>query len=430
MVPVGRGVQHEYQDMMRNFTCCVGTGMESHALHGDGIYYEAGDRLWVNLYAPSTAQWPEGGVRLAMETDFPEGETAKLSLTLETPRLFTLAIRRPYWVGDGFAVRVNGRLVTDPVVRADTAARGGARRYYDWSYPAGTFVEMRRTWSTGDVVDVTLPKTLRLEPLADNPRRASLMWGPLVLAGDLGPERQRRGEEGERLDEPPKIPVLVAAERPVAEWLKPVAGSPGRFRTDGIGREPDEEGRVRDVELVPFYQLHRRTYSTYWDLFTPAEWDEARAAYAAEAEARRLLDAATVAYLEPGETVFEREFNYQGGSGAVTQRLLGRPGRRGTSWFSYDMPVEPAHPMTLIATYHSGDRRGTPAAFEILVDGARVGEETQRLADPRRFFDVAYPIPAALVSGTARVTVRFQAKGGSQIATVFALRMIRGDAER
>ena len=34
MVPVGRGVQQEYQDMLQSFTCCVGTGMESHALHG------------------------------------------------------------------------------------------------------------------------------------------------------------------------------------------------------------------------------------------------------------------------------------------------------------------------------------------------------------------------------------------------------------
>src|SRR5438034_7593332 len=34
MVPVGRGVQHEYQDMLQSFTCDVGTGMESHALHG------------------------------------------------------------------------------------------------------------------------------------------------------------------------------------------------------------------------------------------------------------------------------------------------------------------------------------------------------------------------------------------------------------
>ena len=42
MVPVGSGVRREYADMHRSFTCCVGTGMESHALHGLGLYYEIG----------------------------------------------------------------------------------------------------------------------------------------------------------------------------------------------------------------------------------------------------------------------------------------------------------------------------------------------------------------------------------------------------
>jgi DUF1680 family protein len=47
MLPVGRGVQHEYQRKFEDFTCCVGTGMESHALHGAGIYYYKGSKeVW------------------------------------------------------------------------------------------------------------------------------------------------------------------------------------------------------------------------------------------------------------------------------------------------------------------------------------------------------------------------------------------------
>ena len=76
MVPVGQGVVREYQDMEEDFTCCVGSGMESHALHGDGLYYESGDTLWVNLYAPSIADWKAAGVRLTVTTSFPEGEDA------------------------------------------------------------------------------------------------------------------------------------------------------------------------------------------------------------------------------------------------------------------------------------------------------------------------------------------------------------------
>ena len=430
VVPVGRGVQHEYQDMMRSFTCCVGTGMESHALHGHGIYYESGDRLWVNLYAPSTAEWSAAGARLAVETGFPEGETAKLALTLQAPREFTLALRRPYWAGENFSVSVNGQAVSERVVREKGAGdeeRGGT--LYDWPYVASSFVELKRTWRSGDTVEVSVPKSLWLEPVPDNARRVAIMWGPLVLAGDLGPEVERGGGSGEG-SVPPKVPVFVAAEEPVSSWLRPVEGTRGVFRSDGVGREADAVGRVQDVTFVPFYRLHRRTYSTYWDLFTPAEWEEQRAAYAAEAERRRRLEAATVAYLEPGEIVFEREFNYQGGEDARPQRILGRPGRRGGSWFSFDVPVEPAHPMAMIVTYYSDDRRGTPAEFEILVDGQWVADQDLRLTEPPRFFDVEYPVPAELLQGKDRVTVRFEAKQGSQIATVFGLRMIRADAER
>ena len=430
MVPVGRGVQHEYQDMLQSFTCDVGTGMESHALHGDGMYYEAGDRLWVNLYAPSTADWAAAGVRLTMETDFPEGESAKLVLTLKTPKAFTLAVRRPYWAGDGFALKLNGQAVSQSGAEEQATPARPGRRQYDYAYPVSSYVELTRTWRTGDTVEVALPRSLRLEPVPDNPRRASILWGPLVLAGDIGPERARARGEGEAVQPQPIVPVFVAAEQPVASWVKPVGGAPARFRTDGVGRQPDAGARTQDVDLVPFYRLHRRTYATYWDLFTPAEWEAEKARYVAEAERLRQLEAATVAWLQPGEVVFERQFNYQGGQDATPQRIMGRPGRRGGSWFSYDLPVDPAHPMTLIATYYSGDRRGTPADFEIQVDGRRVAGQEVRLQDTPRFFDAEYPIPPELIRGKEKVTVRFQAKDGSQIATVFGLRMIRGDAAR
>jgi len=436
MVPVGMGVQHEYQDMMRSFTCCVGSGMESHALHGYGIYYEDGDRLWVNLYAPSTAEWADAGVKLAMETGFPEGERATLTLDLRAPRELTLMLRRPYWAGDGFAVRVNGQRVQEPAPPADAELRGPTQYDDVRQRDVSTYFEVARTWRRGDVVEVDLPKTVRVHPTADMPRRVSLMWGPLVLAGDLGPEpeRRRRGEpapEGEaRLGSALTVPVLVAAERPAGEWLKPVAGEPGKFRTDGVGKEANVDGTPLDVEVQPFYRLHRRTYATYWDTFTPEEWERQQAEYAAEAERMRLLDAATVAYLEPGERVFEDRFGYQGAEDSNPTRILGRPARTGRSWFSYAVPVDAAHPMTLIVTYYSDDRRTLPADFRITVDGQVVGEVSQRQTEPPRFFDVEYPVPASVVAGKERVTVRFEADEGSQVAAVFGVRMIRGDASR
>jgi uncharacterized protein len=394
MVPVGRGVQHEYQEMFDSFTCCVGSGMESHALHGDGIYYATDDRLWVNLYAPSTAEWKAAGAALTMDTSFPEGDSATLKLTLASPKLFTLALRRPAWAGNGFRVKVRGEEIEDLP-------------------KPSSYVELKRTWQTGDTVELSLPKQLHAEPLPDNPRRVALLWGPLVLAGDLGPE------EGFASWKSGAVPVLVAAERPVADWLKPVPDKPGCFRSDAVGRP-------RDVEFVPFYRLPRRTYALYWDLFTPKEWETKAADIAAEEERQAKLARATVAFAQPGEMQPERDFNMQGEQ-TSPDRVMGRPGRRGTKWFSFDLPVDSAHAMALVVTYYADEWR--KRTFEILADGQRIGEQIVEQRGAPRFFDVKYPIPASVVEGKQKLTLRFQATQGNEIAGVFGLRMIRAGTE-
>jgi hypothetical protein len=331
-----------------------------------------------------------------MATDFPEGQSATLTFQSESPRLFTLALRRPSWAGDGFQVQINGDSVAELP-------------------KAGTYVTLKRTWKAGDVVALTLPKTLRLEPLPDNPRRVALFWGPLVLAGDLGAESNRRAPRGQI-----EAPVFVAAGQPVTEWLKPVLDQPGRFKTEGVGQD-------REVEFLPFYRLHRRTYAIYWDLFTPAEWTQRAAELAAEQKRLRRLELATVAFVQPGEMQPERDANQQG-EDTSPDRVLGRPARRGKNWFSFDLAVDPAHPMALVVTYCSDEWR--KRTFDVLTDSHRVGQQTIEKGGPPRFFDVEYALPAELVRNKTNVTVRFQATGSNEIAAVFGIRMIRADAAR
>jgi hypothetical protein len=423
MVPVGRGVQHEYQDMFESFTCCVGSGMESHALHGDGIYFEDANRLFVNLYAPSTAEWTQAGARLTMDTDFPVGESAKLQLRLHERRTLTLSLRRPHWARNGFTVHVNGEVTA--LAGAPVADWKDSRSQYQDAALAGSdYVNLTRDWQDGDVVEIRFPKTLWLEPTPDNPRRSAIMWGPLVLSGDLGPERSRSdSEEHEQIAPPPPVPVLVAADEPVGSWLKPAA--PGRFRTDGVARLPTADEQPVDVEFVPFYQLHRRTYAAYWDLFTPTEWEMEKLRYASEVLRLQLLEANTVVYLEPGETYFERQYNYRGGDDASAYRIQGRPARRARSWFAYDVPVQSAESLVLILDFYSDDRRHSPADFSILINDRLLANHELKRSEPPRFYDVRFPIPDRLVQGKDRVTIRFQARKGSQIPAIFGVRIVR-----
>jgi hypothetical protein len=127
----------------------------------------------------------------------------------------------------------------------------------------------------------------------------------------------------------------------------------------------------------------------------------------------------------------ERDYNFQtGDENARPLRNENRPGRFARTWFSFDLPVDPAHPAKLIVTYYSVERRRDPAGFEVQVDGRRIGQEQLPNSEPARFFDVEYAIPADLVQGKTKVTVRFQAAEGSVTAGVYGLRTIRADAER
>jgi uncharacterized protein len=404
MLPVGRGVEHEYQRKFEDFTCCVGTGMESHALHGAGIYYYKGsEEFWISLFAPSIAKWDSAGVEVETTTDFPLGASASVKIRTGTPKEFTLALRRPYWAGDGFSVKVNGQSLTDLP-------------------PADSYVKITRVWHQGDTVDLNLPKVLRKEPLPDNPGRMALMWGPLVLAGDLGPEV--RGTENDEENPPaPSAPPIVVADEPLQQWLKPEPGKPGWFKTAGVGL-------AQDIEFAPLYELPRRKYAVYWDVFTPEEWNKRSAQYKAEQEKQVKLQAATLGFVQPGEMQSERDFNEQG---ADTAPLLwrGRHGRSGKGWFSFDVPVESTHPIALWVTYGGEGRR--KSTFDILVDGKKIGDYVALPLSPEQdthFVEANYAIPTELIGAKNKVTVRFQATDGNEIRGIFGVRTVRDGLAR
>jgi hypothetical protein len=432
MVPVGHGVQQEYQDMLRSFTCCVGTGMENHGLYGDGLYYESADTLWVNLFVPSTAQFTLGGVRLAMDTTFPEGDTATVRLTVPAPRTFTLAIRRPSWAGDDFGIRVNGATIDQPRIATLRAGAAGGRDV-PIDRPViqpSSYVELRRTWKSGDTVEITFRKQIRLEPTPDNKSVTAIMWGPLALAGDHGPRVEGRARTADGAatvpPPPPPVPVLVAGGRPVTEWLVPAESREGDFHTTAIARVPGAPGVPTEVALTPFYRTHGRRYSIYFDVITPSELEAREAQIAAEKERVRRIEAATLGFVQPGNADQERQLNYQSDpADRQVQRSGGRSSRAGTGWFSFDMPVDGSGEVAVLATYFND--LGLPPAtgnFDILVDGTSIAHFEPN-ASAVGLYDARYAVPAELVRGKSKVTVRFQAAPNGRIAPVFGVRTIR-----
>ena len=226
-----------YQDPIW-FTCCIGTGMEVHSKYGRSIFFRNDEELFVFQHIASELDWPEKGVTVRQETAYPEEQGSSFAISCEEPVRFTLQVRYPYWAEKGIGIKVNGE-----------AWKAAGK--------PGSFIAIEREWTDEDRVEVCFPFSLRLEAMPDDPRRIAVLYGPLVLAGDLGPV------EDPGIEDPMVAPVIMTEERDPSKWLEPVDGEFNTFMMTNVGRPCD-------VVLKPFYKTHERRYSVYWDMHTEA----------------------------------------------------------------------------------------------------------------------------------------------------------------
>jgi hypothetical protein len=106
-----------------------------------------------------------------------------------------------------------------------------------------------------------LPMRLHIEAMPDDPKLQAILYGPLVLAGDLGAEGLTEqlitGPMGPRVQALPiEVPTFRAATADPASWIKP-GDKPLTFRTTG---------QPKDVTLVPLNALFDKRYSVYWEV--------------------------------------------------------------------------------------------------------------------------------------------------------------------
>jgi uncharacterized protein len=233
----------------QGFFCCCGTGLENFAKLGEGFYFHDAQSLWVNLFFASEVHWRDKGVVLRQETRFPEEAATHLTVQSTSPWAFSLKVRIPYWA-ENASFSINGK----PFQPQEKLA-------------PSSYAVIDRTWKNGDRVDVQLPMRLHLQAIPDDANLVAIMYGPLVLAGELGKQDldlQRLYSEDKFLHGgfPSLVVPELAGERHVLEkWIQPIsaANKPLTFRTVGAGRP-------NDVILSPFYQLFDQRYCIYWHL--------------------------------------------------------------------------------------------------------------------------------------------------------------------
>ena len=243
--PLASGYWRVFNSPEESFWCCTGTGAEEFAKFTDTIFFHRGSDVFVNQFIASTLDWKEEGFLIEQITQFPREQGTTLKIKSSRPVSRDLHIRIPGWTKTKAEVKINGRpleAMADP----------------------GSYLAIRRVWQDGDSVSISLPMELRQEALPGDDSVSAVMYGPLVLAADLGagpadgPSRiiHSGSTVPKKLPAPDPLPNIPATQTAKTdEWVQAESKSDLRFKVDGENSK---------YELMPLYQIGEQRYSVYW----------------------------------------------------------------------------------------------------------------------------------------------------------------------
>ncbi|MGA9659229.1 MAG: beta-L-arabinofuranosidase domain-containing protein [Asticcacaulis sp.] len=387
--PLASGFGRKHSTPENDFWCCVGSGMETHAKHGDSIYWQGksttgADRVLINLYYASSLDWAEKSFKLDMETAFPYEDTVTIRVSAapqkNTPEL---ALRVPYWCPAPQVTR-NGQAL-------NLTAQNGYLILSDLK--------------AGDTLNVRLPMQIHSEAMPDDDRLIAFLNGPLVLAADLGPvSAPWTGVD----------PVIIAdSEKDV---LHPALE--GAAQTFSAA----EKSFPAPLTLRPYFDQHHNRTAVYFRRFGVAEWPAAQAAYQAEARAKADMDARTIDDIRLGEQQPETDHNFKGADSTSVITHINMRGRMVNGYFEFDMRVQPG-PLMLYVSYNGADRKHE---IHIHIDGQPLTVETLD-GEPTSQLNVkTYALPETMTRGKDHVRVRFDAPT-SQWTTVYECRILKAN---
>ena len=393
--------------------CCVGTGMENHGKYGQFIYTKVNDALYVNLFVSSELNWREKGMTLRQETQFPYGESSRITITGGKGQ-FPILVRYPVWVTKGaFSVKVNGKPVN--IISGPSS-----------------YVTIDRRWKKGDVIDISFPMHNSVSYLPNVPQYIALMHGPILLGMKTGTEDlahlvaddsrfgQYAGGKKLPIDQ---APILINNNiQQIAAQLQPIEGKPLHFRLT-----TRMENAIQG-ELQPFFEIHDSRYMMYWLALSEDNYKGYLDQLAQAEKDRQALEARTVDKVQPGEQQPETDHKMETDRSFTgnTNDVFYRDARDG-HYFSYLMQTGGNEQLSLRLKYW-GVGEWKSHEFDIFVDDVLVKSVNNtgkyRISE---FKYEEYELPAEVLKGKTQVRVKFVAKPRKQIGEIYEVRLIKAN---
>ena len=424
-----------YSQVNQGMWCCVGTGMENHSKYGHYIYSHDGKKtLYVNLFTPSRLESKDFVV--TQTTSFPY--EPKTELTIGKGGKYSITLRHPAWVAEGFQVKVNG------VAVSTIAVKGKA-----------SYVSVTRKWKKGDKIEVSLPMELKYVECPNYTDYVAFTYGPILLGAQTTAATEREASatglvyeklQNEyaglgRMDHAPgsmgtsknllSAPLLIGARTDVLKRITAKDLSKLTFTIDA-SRKGIDTYTWNTLTLRPFYSIHHARYMCYWYQQTAenfAKSDMART----EAEAEALM-ARTLDFVAPGEQQSEagHEFDYSSNSTKGTYRGESYRDARNDGYVQFSLfnPNLVADNLAVMCRFTTSDK-GRKAT--LTVDGTKIADvvipEKEQSA-LNGFYNAEYAIPATLMKDAngqvkTKFVVKLSANMGTMNPGMFYLRLVK-----
>jgi hypothetical protein len=398
-VPMAAGYPRTFGTTDTAFWCCYGSGVENWAKLGDSIYFHNDNALYVNLFIPSTVQWPEKGLTLEQQTAFPRNDTTTCVTHLEKPAAVAVNMRIPYWATNGVEVRINGDPLTSDIVKNAKPA---------------SWLPLDRTWKDGDRVELRMPMSLHTMALPDDANTVAILYGPLVLAGVLyAREGQDVVVDGNHeavagCQQTDRLPWIAGDPMNPSAWLTPVPDKPLTFKSTGAPKE---------YLLEPFCDIAKERYAVYWNV-APADSPRGNALKEADRATARELDRVFLfTHPEAAKSEIDHQLKSEkSATGPVPGTAYVYRHAEPGGYFGWSFKVLPDQPAALRVTYFGGD---VNRKFDIEVEGKLIATESLQPVKPGELREVEYALPIDLTRDKDHVSVVFRANHDTLAGGVF-----------
>ena len=389
--PMATGYYKVYSSEFNHFWCCTGSGMESFSKLGDSLYYHNSNDIYVIQFFSSSVTWKDKNVKLTQETDLPNTDTTKITVTTLDGGTSNagIKVRVPDWVSGDVKVKING-------TQKEFAVAGGV-------------VALGNAWNNGDVIEVTFPMEVEAYSLQDNDSVQAFKYGPIVLSASLGKEEMVDSKTGVDVTVPTRnVNIdedITVTKGTISEWFKNVA-------SNVVKTEGKLEFTLKDTDsslvFTPHYKQYTDRYGIYFYFNSSADSgsEDAQAMLLALKDKNR-LEAATLDSVPVSNDQYELQHDMvtDNSSTGSFNGLMYRDASEG-GYFQYTMKVDGDSKNILAVKYFSGDAGRT---FSIYADGELIKEVDLEAQEKDGFYQVYYEIPEKITNDKESVVIKFAA---------------------